>query len=151
MNDIQEMTRRYEGPVEAHTARAEAPKIQGSAKYLQYSGSAALSDGRLAVFQGHDQVFGVQLQLFQANFFKLFILAEIRFLEQFLQPLGVATMFGVETINLFAQRTVLYFIHQAPPFMKEHLHISPLHGNSQAGKRAKAPRTCGFRRITQSA
>jgi len=32
-------------------------------------------------------------------------------------------MFRMETVDLSAQRLVLYFIHQAPPFMKEQLHI----------------------------
>jgi len=68
----------------------------------------------------------MQLQLFEANLFELFFLVEIRFLEQFLQSLSVTMMFCVETIDLCAQRTVLYFIHQAPPlYERTFTYISP--------------------------
>ena len=70
-----------------------------------------------------NQVLGVQFQLLQAYFLELLFRAKVRLLEQFLQPLNVATMFRMETVDLSAQRLVLYFIHQAPPFMKEQLHI----------------------------
>jgi hypothetical protein len=33
-------------------------------------------------------------------------------------------MFGMQAINLFAQRGILYFVHQAPPLVTEHLHIT---------------------------
>jgi hypothetical protein len=36
-------------------------------------------------------------------------------LKQFFQPLSVAMVFGMQAIYLFAQRGILYFIHQAPP------------------------------------
>ena len=51
-----------------------------------------------------DQVFGVQLELLQAHFFKLFVFAEIGLLKQFFQTLSVAAMFGMQAIDLFAQR-----------------------------------------------
>ena len=51
-----------------------------------------------------DQVLGVKFQLLQANFFELLIRRQIRLLKQFFQPLGVATMFGLETADFFAQR-----------------------------------------------
>ena len=51
-----------------------------------------------------NQVLGVQFQLLQAYFFELLIGREIRLLKQFFQPLSVATMFGMQTINFFAQR-----------------------------------------------
>src|ERR1700760_3817222 len=62
-----------------------------------------------------DQVFRVQFQLLEANFFELLIRRKIGLLNQFFQPLSVATMFGLQTANFFAQRGVIYLIHQAPP------------------------------------
>jgi hypothetical protein len=55
-----------------------------------------------------NQVLGVQFQLLQAYFFEFLIGREIRFLKQFFQPLSVATMFGLETTNFFAQRAPVY-------------------------------------------
>jgi hypothetical protein len=31
--------------------------------------------------------------------------------------LSVAMMFGMQAIDLFAQRWILYFVHQAPPWV----------------------------------
>ena len=67
------------------------------------------------MLESKNQVLGMQFQLLQANFFEFLICREIRFLKQFLQPLSVATMFGLETTNFFAQRGIIYLIHQAPP------------------------------------
>jgi hypothetical protein len=58
-------------------------------------------------------------------------------LEQLFQPLSVAMMFGLQTIDFFAQRRVQDFIHRAPPFVNEQLHISPLEHNRQAQKNQK--------------
>jgi hypothetical protein len=65
-------------------------------------------------------------------------------LKQFFQPLSVTTVFGMETIDLCAQRGILYFIHQAPPSVKEHLDISPSEGNSQGGKLPKPEVSVNF-------
>jgi hypothetical protein len=62
-----------------------------------------------------DQVFGVKFQFLQTHFLELFVCAEIGLLNQFFQPLSVAVMFGMQAIDFFAQRVVLYLIHQAPP------------------------------------
>jgi hypothetical protein len=43
-------------------------------------------------------------------------------------------MFGMQAINFCAQRGILYFIHQAPPNINEHLHISPQERNPQVKK-----------------
>ena len=59
-----------------------------------------------------DQVLRVEFQLLQAYFFELLICREIRLLKQFFQPLSVATMFGLKTTDFFAQRGVIYLIHQ---------------------------------------
>jgi hypothetical protein len=75
----------------------------------------ALSYCRDPAFKRKNQVFRVQLELFQANFFELFVCTEIGLLKQFFQPLSVATVFGMKAINLFAQHRILYFVHQAPP------------------------------------
>ena len=67
-----------------------------------------LRDGRqTAALQRENQILGVQLELLQANFLELFILGEVGLLKQFFQPLSVAAMFGVQAINLFAQRGIL--------------------------------------------
>jgi hypothetical protein len=39
-------------------------------------------------------------------------------LKQFFQPLSVSMMFGMQAIDFFAQRGILYFIHQAPPLLQ---------------------------------
>jgi hypothetical protein len=49
----------------------------------------------------------MEFQLLQSHFFELFIFGEIRLLYQLLQPLSVATMFGLQAIYFFAQRGVL--------------------------------------------
>jgi hypothetical protein len=67
-------------------------------------------------------------------------------LEQLFQPLSVAMMFGMQAIDFFAQRGHLCFIHQAPPSIKEHLHISPLERKRQAEKQSKVTSRCGIRR-----
>ena len=77
------------------------------------------------MFESVDQVFRVELQLLQANFFELLIRREIRLLKQFFQPLSVATMFGLQTTNFFAQRGVIYLIHQAPPVFLENTYSPP--------------------------
>jgi hypothetical protein len=46
-------------------------------------------------------------------------------------------MFGMQAINLFAQRGILYFVHQAPPVVTEHLHIPPQERKLQVVKKAK--------------
>src|SRR5271168_2890861 len=76
---------------------------------------APLHRGERSALESVDQILGVQFQLLQANFLELFVFGEITFLKQFFQPLGVALMFGMQTIQLFAQRGILYFIHPAPP------------------------------------
>jgi hypothetical protein len=50
----------------------------------------------------------------------------------------------METFDLCAQRGILYFIHQAPPSVKEHLDISPSEGNSQGGKLPKPEVSVNF-------
>jgi len=57
----------------------------------------------------------MEFELFQANFLELFVLGEIGLLNQFFQPLSVSMVFGMQAIYLFAQRWILYFVHQAPP------------------------------------
>src|ERR1700739_2538234 len=74
-----------------------------------------LRDRRGPMLESVNQVLGMQFQLLQAYFFEFLIGREIRLLKQFFQPLSVATMFGLETTNFFAQRHVIYLIHQAPP------------------------------------
>ena len=59
----------------------------------------------------------MQFQLLQAHFFELFILGEVGLSKQFFQALSVAMMFGMQAINLFAQRWILKFVHQAPPWV----------------------------------
>ena len=49
----------------------------------------------------------MQFQLLQANLFELFVCGKIRLMDQFFQPLSVAMMFGMQAINLFAQRRIL--------------------------------------------
>jgi hypothetical protein len=78
----------------------------------------ALSYRRRPPLKRENQVFRVQLKLLQANFLKLFVFAEIGLLKQLFQPLSVATVFGLQAIDLFAQRRILYFVHQAPPIVK---------------------------------
>jgi hypothetical protein len=73
----------------------------------------ALCDCRGPMLKRVNQVLGMKLQLLQANFFQFLIRREIRLLKQFFQPLSVATMFGVETTYFFAQRGVIYLIHQS--------------------------------------
>ena len=82
-----------------------------------------LGNRRRTALQGKDQVLGVQLQLLQPHLFELFVLGEVGFPKQFFQPLSVAMMLGMQAINLFAQRRILVFVHQAPPSLTEHLHI----------------------------
>jgi hypothetical protein len=65
-------------------------------------------------------------------------------LEQLFQPLSVAMMFGLQTIGFFAQHRVQDFIHRAPPFVNEQLHISPLEHNRQAQKSQKLLLICGI-------
>jgi hypothetical protein len=63
------------------------------------------------MLESNNQVLGMQFQLLQANFFELLIRREIRLLKQFFQPLSVATMFGMQTTDFFAQRGGIYLIH----------------------------------------
>jgi hypothetical protein len=58
-------------------------------------------------------------------------------LKQIFQPLSVAMMFGMQAMNLFAQRVVMYFVHQAPPVVTEHLRIPPLRLKRQVLKETK--------------
>src|ERR1700689_4102909 len=67
-----------------------------------------LSHCETAAFQREDQVFGVQLELFQAHFFKLFVFGKVRLLKQLFQALSVAVMFCVQAISLSAQQETLY-------------------------------------------
>jgi hypothetical protein len=53
-------------------------------------------------------------------------------------------MFGLQTIDFFAQRGTLYFIHRAPPFVNEQLHISPPRRNLQVKKGSKPPQNVEF-------
>lgn len=63
------------------------------------------------MLESNNQVLGMQFQLLQANFLELLIRREIRLLKQFFQPLSVATMFGMQTTDFFAQRGDIYLIH----------------------------------------
>jgi hypothetical protein len=58
-------------------------------------------------FKREDQVFRMELELFETNFFELFVIAEVGFLNQFFQALSVATMFGMQAIDLSTQRRIL--------------------------------------------
>lgn len=78
---------------------------------------SCLGNRRLAAFQGKNQVLCVQFQFLQPHFFELFVLGEVGFSKQIFQPLSVAMMFGMQAIDLFAQRWILYFVHQAPPWV----------------------------------
>ena len=78
-----------------------------------------------AALQGINQILGVKFQLLQPHFFELLFHGEIRFLNQLFQPLSVATVFGVQAVNLFAQRGIVYFIHRRLLGFIEHLHIAP--------------------------
>jgi hypothetical protein len=102
------------------------------------SSKNALNDSRQPALQGIEQVLGVQLKLLQLDFLNLFLRGKIGLLEQLFQPLSVAMMFGMQTIDFFAQRRVQDFIHRAPPFVNEQLHISPLEHNRQAQKKQKS-------------
>jgi hypothetical protein len=53
-------------------------------------------------------------------------------------------MFGLQAINFCAQRGILYFIHQAPPCIKEHLHISLPVLNPQVEKEPEVTSTVEF-------
>jgi hypothetical protein len=75
----------------------------------------ALSGHEHSAFQGVNQILGVQFELLQLDFFNLFLGGEIGLFQQLFQPLSVATMFRVQAIELFAQRGIQNFIHQAPP------------------------------------
>jgi hypothetical protein len=55
-------------------------------------------------------------------------------------------MFGMQAINLFAQRGILYFVHQAPPLVTEHLHIPLRALNRQVPKSTKVICGVDFRR-----
>ena len=57
----------------------------------------------------------MKFQLLQTYLFELFVHGEIRLLNQFFQPLSVATVFCVQAIKFLTQRGILYFVHQAPP------------------------------------
>jgi hypothetical protein len=72
-----------------------------------------LCECRGPMLESVDQVLGMEFQLLQAYFFELLIRRQIRLLKQFFQPLSVATMFGVETTYFFAQRGVIYLVHQS--------------------------------------
>jgi hypothetical protein len=67
-------------------------------------------------------------------------------LQQLFQPLSVMTMFGLQAIYFCAQRGILYFIHPAPPFVKEHLHISSSMRIPQAKKEPEVTTGCGIQR-----
>src|ERR1035441_10729966 len=105
-----------------------------------------LSSDRHSALQGEDQVLGVQLKLLELDFLDLLLCGEIRLLQQLFQPLSVMTMFGLQAIYFCAQRGILYFIHPAPPFIKEHLHISPSQCKPQAKKEPEVTSGCGIRR-----
>ena len=61
---------------------------------------------RGAAFQGVYQILGMEFQLLQPNLFELFIVGKVRLLNQLFQPLSVATVFGMQAVQLFAQRIV---------------------------------------------
>ena len=96
------------------------------------------------MFESVNQVLGVEFQFLQTYLLELFILGEIRLLNQLVQPLSVATVFCVQAINFFTQRGILYFIHQAPPHFKEHLHIALFCGKGQARRIPKMNKTVDF-------
>jgi hypothetical protein len=80
--------------------------------------------GRHAALERKDQILGVQLELLQADLFKLFVFGKVGLLQQLFQTLSVAAMFGEQAIELFAQRgTILYFVHQAPPLWRLFLRL----------------------------
>ena len=83
------------------------------------------------MFQREDQILGVQFQLFEPYFLELFIFREVGLLNQLFLPLSVAAMFGLQAVYFFAQRGILDLIHQAPPYITEHLHIAPRRDNRQ--------------------
>ena len=89
----------------------QSPAILRNPKDLRHNRGSA-------VFDRVDQVLGMEFQLLQPYLFELFILGEIRLLNQLFQPLSVATVFCVQATNFFTQRGILYFIHQAPPGFK---------------------------------
>jgi hypothetical protein len=88
-------------PVEAPDAVAGQ---QGSQEVPEFS---PLGNRRLAAFQGKNQIFCMKFQFLQPHFFELFVLGEVGFSKQFFQPLSVAMMFGMQAIDLFAQRGIL--------------------------------------------
>jgi hypothetical protein len=106
-------------------------------KKLDSSSGVALSNNRQFALKSVDFVLNTQLELLQFDFLNLLLFGEIRLLQQFLKPLSVAMMFGLQAIDFFTQRGILYFVHQAPPSTIEHLGISPRRCKQQAQKKPK--------------
>jgi hypothetical protein len=90
-------------------------RLGASSSRLQMGLNDRLSDRKRPALKGVDQVLGMQFEFFQADFLELFVFGEIAFLKQFFQSLSVAMMFGVQAVQFFAQRGILYFVHPAPP------------------------------------
>src|SRR5579885_1487713 len=88
------------------TRRFDAPAIPS------FTPDSVLRDHRNAAFESVNQVLGMEFQLLQAHFLQLFVHGEVGLGNQLFQPLSVATVFGVQAVNLFAQRSVLNFFHR---------------------------------------
>ena len=94
-------------PRRTHQPQQDRTAWRGDAQAIRLhepEGAGSLSDCRLTALQGKDQVFGMQLEFLQADFFELFVFGEIGLLQQFFQALSVAAMFVVQAIKFFAQR-----------------------------------------------
>jgi hypothetical protein len=89
--------------------------------------------GHVPALESVEQVLCMQLQFFEAYFFELLVIGEVRFPDQFVQPLSVAMVFGVKAIYLFAQRIVNFFHGPSFEFI-ELLHIAPRRESPQAGR-----------------
>src|SRR5215469_8422356 len=102
---------------------------------------------RDAALEGVNQVLGMEFELLQPHFFELFIDGKVRLLNQLFQPLSVATVFGVQAVNLFAQRSVLNFIHRRPPWFHRTFTYSSGATQSASGKQGRLDRSCGFSQV----
>jgi hypothetical protein len=109
----------------------------------------ALCECGRSMLKSVDQVLGMEFQLLQAYFFELLIRRQIRLLKQFFQPLSVATMFGVETTYFFAQRGVIYLVHQSTSLILNPIFIVLPARNRQAGRLKKMTRAVEFLTIAQ--
>ena len=104
---------------------AELAGFDRSRFLLRHDGGTAL--------QRKDQVFGMELELFESDFFELFIFGEKRLLNQIVEPLSVTAVFGMQAADFLAQR-ILYFIHRRLLDLCEHFHIAPFGEKLQVGR-----------------